>query len=276
MTVERTDIDLLVSIAREASDTVILPHFANLRPAEIRTKAHASDFVTVADEAAERLIQDRIRQAYGADMFFLGEELMEREPDLITRLPEADRAIVVDPIDGTYNYANGIPAFAVIIAVVARGQVVGGVIYDPMRGDAACAIAGGGAFVTGGGRPETALRVAAPVPLSEMFGSAAWNYAEGEDRRHIVDGLARTWGTCNYRCGAQEMRLLFGGGMHYGYYHRTSPWDHAAGWLIHREAGGVGRMLDGSPYRPEKRTGGLLMATDEASWTALAEAIRNG
>lgn len=273
MSITRADIDRLMSFAKEASETVILPHFANLDPSEIRTKAHASDFVTVADEGAEKLIASRVRAAYGNDILFVGEEIMERDPSLIDRLPTAERTIVVDPIDGTYNYANGIPAFAVIIAVVEKGRVTGGLIYDPIRGDATCAIAGGGAWMQGGGRPERPIAVAKPVPLDEMLGSVAWAYAPRDVRERMLPAVTRISAICNYRCGGQENRLLTTGGMHFSFYYKLSPWDHAAGWLIHREAGGYSSMLDGSDYRPELRTGGLLLATDKASWQVLADAI---
>ena len=177
MTVTRQDIDFLVATARAASEIEIMPHFSNLTAADIKTKAHASDFVTVADVASEALIEKRVRAAWGEDFLFVGEEVMEREPTLIDRLMDAPRAVVVDPIDGTFNYANGVPAFAVIISVIERGEVKGGIIYDPVRGDAACAIDGGGAFLTGDARPDQPLHVAPAAPLSDMQGCAGWYYA---------------------------------------------------------------------------------------------------
>ncbi len=274
MTVSREDIDFLVAAARKASETEIMPHFSNLTPADIKTKAHASDFVTIADVAAEKLIEKTFREAWGNDFLFVGEEVMEREPTLIDHLMAAPRAVVVDPIDGTFNYANGVPAFAVIISVIEHGVVQGGIIYDPVRKDAACGILGGGAFMTGGGRPDTPLHVAPAAPLSEMHGCAGWYYAQAEQRARLQAGFGRTWGLMNYRCGGQEMRLLTAGRIHFCYYHKLSPWDHAAGWLIHREAGGYSALLDGSPYRPDLRAGGLLMAPDEASWKLIADAVR--
>jgi fructose-1,6-bisphosphatase/inositol monophosphatase family enzyme len=272
MTATRADIDRFHAFAEEAARDIILPHFARLDASEIRTKAHASDFVTVADEGAERLIEKRVRETYG-DVLFVGEEIMERDPSLADRLPTAERAVVVDPIDGTFNYANGIPAFAVILSLIERGEVKAGVIYDPIRGDAACALAGGGAWIQGGGRPEKPLRVASPVPLEEMLGSVAWAYAPAAVRQRMLPMVASIAAICNYRSGAQEVRLLASGGMHFGFYWKLSPWDHAAPWLIHREAGGYSALVDGSPYRPELREGGLLLAPDKASWTVLAEAI---
>lgn len=274
MPVSREEIDFLVAAAREASETEILPRFANLSPGDIKTKAHASDFVTVADVASEKRIERIVRKAWGDDFLFLGEEIMEQQPTLIDQLMAAPRAVVVDPIDGTFNFANGIPAFAVIIAVIEHGKVAGGIIYDPMRGDAAAAIAGGGAFMTGGGRPDSPLAVAPAMPVAEMHGCAGWYAASAEERTRLFDGFGRTLGLMNYRCGGQEIRLLSAGHTHFCYYHKLSPWDHAAGWLIHREAGGYSALIDGSPYRPDLRSGGLLMTPDKASWTELATALR--
>ncbi len=96
MTVTRQDIDFLVATAKAAAETEIMPHFSNLTAADIKTKAHASDFVTIADVAAEELIEKRIRSAWGNEFLFVGEEVMEREPTLIDKLMAAPRAVVVD------------------------------------------------------------------------------------------------------------------------------------------------------------------------------------
>ena len=92
MTVTRQDIDFLVATARTAADVEIMPRFANLAAADIKTKAHASDFVTVADVAAEEMIERQVRAAWGDDFLFIGEEVMERRPMLIDQLMDAPRA----------------------------------------------------------------------------------------------------------------------------------------------------------------------------------------
>jgi fructose-1,6-bisphosphatase/inositol monophosphatase family enzyme len=63
------------------------------------------------------------------------------------------------------------------------------------------------------------------------------------------------------------------GHCHLLFYNKLMPWDHAAGWLLHREAGGYSAHFDGSPYKPVNLTGGLLCAPDEASWHAAQQAI---
>ena len=76
------------------------------------------------------------------------------------------------------------------------------------------------------------------------------------------------------RCAAEQYPRLVLGENDLSIFERTLPWDHAAGWLIHREAGGHAALIDGTPYRPDLRAGGLLMTPDAASWTALAAALR--
>lgn len=272
MAVTAEEFDELVQIVREAAKTEILPRFARLDPADVKTKSHASDFVTVADEAAERLIEARVRARFpGAG--FVGEEIYERDRSVVDRLDEDERTIVVDPIDGTYNYANGIPAFAVILAVVEKGETVAGILYDPIRDDWIGARKGHGAFLAGEDRPARPVRVAPPRPLEEMHGMVGFAYADPALKPRLVTGVARFWGICNYRCGGQEMRLLAQGGTHFALYSKLTPWDHAAGELIHREAGGRAALVDGSPYRASHMGKGLLLAPDAESWDAIREAL---
>jgi len=77
----------------------------------------------------------------------------------------------------------------------------------------------------------------------------------------------------DFRCAAHQYRMLAAGHCHAQSFARLLPWDHAAGVLLHREAGGFARQFDGREYRPSVIDGGLLLAPDAASWDALAEAL---
>ena len=77
----------------------------------------------------------------------------------------------------------------------------------------------------------------------------------------------------SYRCAAHEYRILASGYCHFVFYAKLMPWDHAAGWLLHQEAGGYSARFDGSPYLPTHVGGGLICATDEESWHALRDAL---
>jgi fructose-1,6-bisphosphatase/inositol monophosphatase family enzyme len=92
-------------------------------------------------------------------------------------------------------------------------------------------------------------------------------------RTRVACRLARFRSTTSLRCAAQEYRLAITGDCHVLMYNKLMPWDHAAGWLLHREAGGYSAHYDGTPYRPTQRSGGLLFAPDEASWRAVRDAV---
>jgi fructose-1,6-bisphosphatase/inositol monophosphatase family enzyme len=261
------DVGALAAILAEVAQREIMPHFRALRPSDIRTKSAPSDFVTIADEAAERTITDALRRRY-PDALIVGEEATAADPSLLLRLREAKLAFVVDPIDGTFNYQAGVPLFGSMVAAVEDGEITAGVIHDPVVADSACALAGGGAWLDGatGRRP---LRVAPAEPVGRMIGTASWMYLREPERSRVVAGLASVSAVWSYRCAAHEYRTAASGHCHFLLYNKLMPWDHAPGWLLHREAGGYSRRFDGSPYTAHVTDGGLIYAPDEASWRAL-------
>ena len=106
-----------------------------------------------------------------------------------------------------------------------------------------------------------------------MHGVAGTNFLPQPLRSRLARNLDRVGLNFWLRCAAQEYRFAATGGCHFLVYNRLMPWDHAAGWLLHREAGGYSAHLDGTPYLPSHPTGGLICAPDEASWLALREAL---
>ena len=131
----------LTQVLRAAARLEIMPRFRRLEPGGIRTKSGPLDLVTVADEAAETLITEGLSRLF-PDALIVGEEAASRHPALLGRLSGAERAIVVDPIDGTSNYAAGVPLFGVMAAVLQAGEVVASVIHDPVSDDTAVAVRG--------------------------------------------------------------------------------------------------------------------------------------
>ena len=122
----------------------------------MRTKSGPLDLVTEADEAAEAVIAAGLRQLFPGALV-IGEEATAADPSLLGGLADAALAFVVDPIDGTANYAAGLPLFGVMVGVIARGEVVGSVIHDPVLDDLPLALRGEGAWVGGFGRHAAAL-----------------------------------------------------------------------------------------------------------------------
>ena len=175
-------------------------------------------------------------------------------------------------MDGTANFAAGLPLFGTMVAAVRRGAVVGAVIHDPVGDDTAVAAAGEGAWLEAEGR-RAALRVAAPAPVGEMAGAVSYRFMAEPVRSQVCARLPRVGAVWDYRCAAHQYRMMAAGHCHFSVFQRVLPWDHAAGWLIHREAGGFSARLDGGEYSPAVFDGGLICAPDRQSWEALRDAL---
>jgi fructose-1,6-bisphosphatase/inositol monophosphatase family enzyme len=182
-------------------------------------------------------------------------------------------SFVVDPVDGTQNYAAGLPLFGVMAAAITRGEVVAAVILDPVMGDSAMALRGEGAWLEHEDGRRQDLRAAAPVPLERMTGSASWRYLPAPTRATVARNLTRLASVFDFRCAAHHYRMLAAGTCHFALANKLMPWDHAPGVLLHQEAGGFAARFDGSPYLPEHAAGGLLCAPDRDSFLALREAL---
>ncbi len=265
---QSVDIAALANLLQEAAVKEILPRFRNLESGDVRMKTEAIDLVTEADEAAERLIKSRI-DAIAPGAVFIGEESVAADPALIEKLADADLAIVVDPIDGTFNFAAGMPLFGVMASVVAKGETVAGIIYDPLGNDWVIAEKGSGAWMCRPNGSQERLSVSAGVPLANMVGGASTAFYGEDDRRIVMGNLAKVRIATSYRCAAHEYRIFAAGHLHFLMYQKLMPWDHLAGTLIAEEAGAFAARFDGSPYLPAHSSGGLLLATDRESWEAL-------
>lgn len=266
------DIAGLANLLQEAAVKEILPRFHNLEAGDVRVKSEAIDLVTEGDEAAERLIKARIEDvAPGA--LFVGEESVAADPALLDKLADADLAVVVDPIDGTFNFAAGVPLFGVMASVVAKGETVAGIIYDPLGNDWVIAEKGSGAWMCRANGSQERLSVTAGVPLEAMVGGASTGFYKQEARREVMANMAKVRIATSYRCAAHEYRMLAGGHIHFLMYQKLMPWDHLAGTLISQEAGAYAARFDGSPYLPSHLNGGLLLATDKESWETLRREV---
>ena len=261
-------VDGLAYLLDEAAQREIMPRFRRLGSGDIRRKTSAIDLVTDADVEAERFLTARLNELYPGALV-IGEEACSENPGLLDGLAEADLAFVLDPVDGTFNFASGVPLFGVMLAVVANGETVAGLIHDPLGRDCMMAVKGCGSRLRHADGRETGVRAAAPAPLSEMTGSASWQYFPEPDRSKLARNHAKALSQIAYRCSAHEYRLIASGHAHFVVYNKLMPWDHLAGSLIHMEAGGHVARLDGSAYRPEHLDGGLLVAPDRESWAEL-------
>jgi fructose-1,6-bisphosphatase/inositol monophosphatase family enzyme len=265
----------LALLLRAATRAEILPRFRKLARGAVRAKSGPLDLVTEADEAAERVITDGLHRIFPG-CTVVGEEAASADMSLLRRLDGAELAFVVDPVDGTANYAAGLPLFGCMAAAIVRGEVAAAVIHDPLGDDTAIALRGEGAWIETPDGARQDLRVATPVAVEQMTGSVGWRFLPAEQRAIVCRNQIRVASTFDLRCAAHQYRMLAAGHCHFMLFNKLMPWDHAPGWLLHREAGGFSARFDGSPYLPTSISGGLICTPDEASFFVLREALFAG
>lgn len=266
------NIERLASVLRDAARAEILPRFRKLDEGMVRTKTSTIDLVTEADEASERAITGSIGQTHPQHVV-IGEEAAAANPGLLGRRFEDELVIYVDPIDGTANFAAGLPLFAVMAAVVHRGETVASVIYDPMGDDWVMAEQGTGAWLRRPGGEAVRLNVAAPLPLAQMVGTSSVAFMPAESRGQVLSNFTKVRMVANYRVAGHEYRAFASGHTQFVCFNKLMPWDHLAGVLISQEAGAHAARLDGGPYLPSHVDGGLLVAINRDAWSELRREV---
>jgi fructose-1,6-bisphosphatase/inositol monophosphatase family enzyme len=191
----------------------------------------------------------------------LGEEAAAQDRSRFDLLAGDAPVWVIDPVDGTANFARGQPGFAVIVALVERAVVRAGWIYDPLGDTMVTAEAGQGAWAA-----CRRLATAADVPPTEMTGAAYGRTKAGPRAAQTLAASGRVGGVRNHGCSGLEYLDIALARAHYSLHSRSLPWDHAAGMLITAEAGGVAGFLDGSPYDPRIADRPVLAAAGRAAW----------
>ena len=262
------DVMALAAILRDAARAEALPRFRRLDTSMVKVKTEAIDLVTEADIATENVIKARIAQ-WMPEALFVGEESVAADPALLPRLATADLAVVVDPIDGTANYAAGLPLFATMASIVSKGETVAAIIYDPMGDDWVMAEKGGGAWLRRPGGDAVRLSVAEPLPLAQMVGTCSVAFMPAESRGQVLSNFTKVRMVANYRVAGHEYRAFASGHTQFVCFNKLMPWDHLAGVLISQEAGAYAARLDGGPYLPSHVDGGLLVAINRDAWAEL-------
>jgi len=259
------DIELLRDIVREAGETEIMPRFRTLADRDITEKKSSIDLVTDADLLAEKHITKRLLERFPKALI-VGEEASEANPGLIGAIADAELAFTIDPVDGTFNFSAGLPVFGTIVAVVAKGETVAGLIYDPVLGDTLMALKGAGARMLTRAGAATKAQVIASRPLSSMVGTISVNDTDRATRQRIAGNLGKTRMAFGFNCSAYEYWMAAMGKVDFIGHFKLMPWDHLAGVLIHQEAGGYTARHDGSLYRPGQTSGGILSAPNKDLW----------
>ena len=159
----------LVNLVRRTARAEILPRFRNLAAAEIFEKSGPEDLVTEADHAAEAMLTRGLREMFPGALV-VGEEAVSRDPSIADGIARAELAFIVDPVDGTWNFARGLSTFGVIVAATRKGVPVFGLLYDPVMDDWLIADETTPARHVRPGRPARQVRVSGGGDINEMSG----------------------------------------------------------------------------------------------------------
>jgi len=202
------------------------------------------DFVSHADVKAERTLRAelaRTRPEYG----FLGEEGGETRGDGRNRW-------IVDPIDGTTNFLHGVPHFAISIALEREGEIIAGVVYQPISDELFWAEKGNGAYVDTPTARSRRLRVSGRKdPARALIGTGIPHIGRaGHDTYHprLETVSKKTAGVRRWGAASLDFAFVAAGRYDAFFEYGLAPWDVAAGILLVREAGGVVSDIAGKPY----------------------------
>ncbi len=243
-------LNVMVAAARKAARPLVRD-FGELENLQISMKGPA-DFVTSADKRTERILIEELSKArpgYG----FLGEE------GGVAEGADKTHRFIIDPIDGTTNFMHGIPHFAISIGLEREGQLVSGVIYNPVTDDLFTAEKGHGAYYN-----DKRLRVATRKELGAAVIATGLPFMGKEGHARAGAEMAAVMNVTAgiRRFGAASLDLAFvAAGRFDGFWERgLQPWDIAAGLVLLREAGGVVTDMNGGA---DMMTGGNVLTANE-------------
>ena len=259
------DADRVTRLIEEAAAAEIMPRFRQLAAGDVREKA-PGDLVTVADEAVEARLAPLLTSLVPGSIV-VGEEGAASDPGVLNRLLDDRPVWIIDPVDGTSNFAEGKPAFAVMVALARGRDILAAWIHDPVAVCTAVAVAGEGAWL-GDRRLSVASAPSAPGDMAGVLRSGF--FGSRELGRKVEARRNRVRAVRSARCAGIEYLRLAAGEMHFSLFTKLMPWDHAPGVLLHREAGGHAAYLEGGASEPAAiKRSGLLLAPDPDSWRQL-------
>ena len=237
-------------------------HIIDNRPTEVRKKGD-KDLVSNLDEHAEHMICSNLREQFPNIPIYAEEEGGAKD---------ANTRWIIDPIDGTTNFVQGIPHFAVSIALQWEGEVVVGVTYDPSKNELFSAIKEGGAFLN-----DQPIYCSPSCDIGDAVLATGFPY----DRHQRADELLtyvrafmmRARGIRRFGAATLDMAYVACGRMDGFWEFGLQPWDVAAGTLLIAEAGGVCSQIDGGPINIDAPQ--VLTANSNPLWDEMLRIIQS-
>jgi myo-inositol-1(or 4)-monophosphatase len=262
MTTASANLTVMINAARKAARRLVRD-FGEVENLQVSMKG-AGDFVSNADRKAEETIREELmhaRPAYG----WCGEESEPEEGR------DGMHRWIVDPLDGTTNFLHGLPHWAISIALERKGEIIAGVVFDPVKDELFAAEKGAGAYVN-----NRRLRVSARREMIEMLFGTGIPFANSPHLPQTLRTLAALMPRCAgvRRAGAAALDLAYvAAGRLDGYWEQgINAWDVAAGALLVREAGGIVRDWTDEDLNPIET--GRIMATNASVAEALQTVLR--
>ena len=257
----------VIALMKATAEAVILPRYQSLRAEDIQEKT-PGDLVTIADKESEAMLSEGLAKLL-TDAAIIGEEACAADPGLLRTLGQ-QLAWIIDPIDGTHNFAHGQPSFAIMIALVDKGEALSGWIYDPLTQRLCTAERGKGAYING--ERITARASGSVLPVAGI----SIHFMDSAQR---ADCLTRMEGKMTLadipRCAGEQYPRIALGQNDIALFERTLPWDHVPGALFLEESGGKVARLDGTSYHFWDHAKGLLAAGSDKMWEHTAAILTN-
>jgi len=256
----------MAGLMREVAERAILPRYQRLAAHEITDKV-ADDVVTIADSEAEAMLAEGLARLM-PEAAIVGEEAAYADRTVMDRLGDG-LCWIIDPLDGTNNFAAGKPPFGILIALAENGETVSGWIYDALTGRLCTAHKGAGSFVNG-----TAIKARTSEQLPPIA-AISLIFMDGDQREAMKQHITPHYTVVDIpRCAAEQYPRLVLGINDVSIFERTLAWDHAAGVLFVNEAGGKAARPDGSPYRVDRHLEpGLIAAASPALFDEMAQRL---
>jgi myo-inositol-1(or 4)-monophosphatase len=262
MALRSANITVMIQAAHKAARPLVRD-FGEVENLQVSIKG-PGDFVSAADRRAEQILRQELARARPGFGFLLEETGVVSGEDL-------DHRWIVDPLDGTTNFLHGVPHFSISIGLERRGELVAGVIYDPIKGELFCAEKGAGAYLNDrrlrvSGRSDLATcLVGTGIPVLDWPGRAQGFATQLERLSDEVAGIRRL-GTASL-----DLAYVAAGRLDGFWEFGLKPWDVAAGIVLVREAGGMIQRLDGES---NLLAGGTLVASNAVIHPRIVQLLR--
>ena len=258
--------DAVRAVMIDAADRAVMPRYRQLSRSQMREKA-ADELVTVADHESEAILAAGLAKVL-PEAAIVGEEAVAADRSILAQLGDP-LCWVVDPLDGTSNFAAGSGPFGILVALTERGEPIGGWIFDPRSRRFCSAFRGEGAMIDG--VPIRSRGSGAVVPTAAISSL----FTDPQRRLHLVDRIGGLFDIVPMpRCAAEQYPRIALGLNDLTVYERTLAWDHAAGVLFLTEAGGKVSRLDRSPYRADDDLRGLVAASTHELWQVAVDRLQ--